>query len=1020
MNKLRILKLTLALAIVLAISLTLMVGTASASIVKITYKYGTSAQNAVVNAGEEFTPITPDTGDDIFYGWVDSNGVLYQNGQSATLDSDTVLYLASGCEVSNAEELLAAVASGKTYVKLTDNISLFEQLCLENGIFVIDTNGYTLTINTDSNAITGKGLGLVFTGKGAVKHNYMGATPEFTMDSFIKLSPASSIDTLFVSVLEGTQVSTVIDFISITSNIDKFNGAFDVSIYGSLECNKLLRTQGISGADFTVYPSATITTGCEFLFEDISSTTANRLVNLTVYGGTFNLDRLSSYAKDHAKYQAAILGGSFSEDITNCFPNKNYSFSYNAVTGYYDFGSCNHYGIIIGGMPDSCFTPNVVLTYECRYCNTVYVDDKSFVNGIGHFYVTEMVQPLIANEEITQPCINKTYCKRCGEVKSTETIYPDPREVYVTVVYLDDFGKEQSLRVQSTLIFKFDDSDSTFLKSFGTEPITSAYQIRRADIISVEIPMGTTKIYGDSFTHRATGEEIIDGVFYDNPHLREVVIPGSVREVQKNAFREMKSLTSLTGVENITGTIGERAFYQKHTNVVIDQLELNSRYISNLAFNNIRINSLTIGLNVLTIETGAFALTEDAANGITAVGEVFVEGNTVSGITVHDAIKNAKVYDENGKALTRTCKLGQQFDSRNVVFTEHQCDSVVTPPTCISNGYTTHTCKHCSYVRIDSVVNMLGHTKDTIVEFEPTCTEEGYRVEMCTNCGKVMGKKEVFDLGKNEVHKFDTKTCYVFADENGNLAYYQSFSTPYKDKNTIGFYGYDDKLITDMEFYVCENTHAKIPCCERCGKPDWEALDTIDASEWKEPLGEHKLDTSKRDVQLEPNCGDEGWALTPCSVCSKKIEEPLPVTGKAHKWGEGVMVVVPNCTTQGIEEFRCTVCSSEDGIRRELRNIDPDAHNLDEGTVSKPATEQDMGIKVISCTRCDYFYEESIEKLPPSASAQEEGFPVWLIIVISVSGVLLVGGVLLTLYFTLFKKKRASDKYKYKFNTLGK
>ena len=43
-----------------------------------------------------------------------------------------------------------------------------------------------------------------------------------------------------------------------------------------------------------------------------------------------------------------------------------------------------------------------------------------------------------------------------------------------------------------------------------------------------------------------------------------------------------------------------------------------------------------------------------------------------------------------------------------------------------------------------------------------------------------------------------------------------------------------------------------------------------------------------------------------------------------------------------------------------------------------------------------------------------------MLILIIVGGVVLVLGVGLTLYFTLFKKKRASDSYKYKFNTLKK
>jgi len=724
MSKLRFFKIILAVAVVSVMAAVLMLGSVtSAASVKITYNYGDYSKEVHVEQGGSFTPLdmSGDLAGSLFFGWVDGSGKLYPKGQSASVSTSTQLYMVSGSEVSSENDILDAIKNGETYVKLTSNVGLYSPLSLGNGVFVIDTNGYTLTINSEADAIVGKGSGIAFVGGGTVRHNYMGATPQFTMDSFIKLSPASSLSTLFVTVAQGTSVETPVDFISIAANISRFDGVFNASVYGNVSCNKLMHTRGISGATFSVYDGATITTGCEFFFEDIDPASVPCFVSLQIYGGTFYLDRFNSYARDTSKYQMAILGGYFSEDITGAFPDGNYVFRHSSLEGLYELSKCNHSGPIIDGMPDSCTTPNVVLTYKCQYCNTVYSDDTSFVNGIGHFYVTEVVQPLIVSEEITQEGINQTYCKRCGEIKETSIIYPDPAEVYITVVYLDDITqKTHAIRVPANKVFDMDPNDSTYLMSFGTEYLSKEYGLQRKNIISVEIPTGTKKIYGGEYYHKVTGEMVNVGVFCENSHLREVVLPSSVTEIQMNAFRDMEMLTSIKGLENVKGEIAKYAFSQSHTNVLIDRATVNADKICSYAFNNIRFNSLTIGGNVRIIDAYAFRLEVDEANGITPVKEIFVEGNTINGTSVNNAMSKTPL--SNGSTANRSCSsTGQQFGSEKIVYTEHRCEVEVTLPTCQSSGYTTHTCTLCSYVLVDNQADSLYYLNRRVILNFTTC-----------------------------------------------------------------------------------------------------------------------------------------------------------------------------------------------------------------------------------------------------------------------------------------------------------
>lgn len=63
----------------------------------------------------------------------------------------------------------------------------------------------------------------------------------------------------------------------------------------------------------------------------------------------------------------------------------------------------------------------------------------------------------------------------------------------------------------------------------------------------------------------------------------------------------------------------------------------------------------------------------------------------------------------------------------------HQFKDVVTKATCTLQGYTTHTCKNCNLVLVDTYTNPTGHNYVATV-VEPTCTEQGYTLNKCANC----------------------------------------------------------------------------------------------------------------------------------------------------------------------------------------------------------------------------------------------------------------------------------------------
>ena len=76
-------------------------------------------------------------------------------------------------------------------------------------------------------------------------------------------------------------------------------------------------------------------------------------------------------------------------------------------------------------------------------------------------------------------------------------------------------------------------------------------------------------------------------------------------------------------------------------------------------------------------------------------------------------------------------------EQQTISATGHSYESVVTAPTCILDGYTTHTC-HCGDVVVDSHVDALGHNEVIDAAVEATCAATGLTEgKHCSNCGEV-------------------------------------------------------------------------------------------------------------------------------------------------------------------------------------------------------------------------------------------------------------------------------------------
>ena len=98
----------------------------------------------------------------------------------------------------------------------------------------------------------------------------------------------------------------------------------------------------------------------------------------------------------------------------------------------------------------------------------------------------------------------------------------------------------------------------------------------------------------------------------------------------------------------------------------------------------------------------------------------------------------------------------------------HTYVSSVIKPSCITPGYTIHTCEDCGYFYNDAYIDAKGHSYSAVDIIAPTCTEKGYTIYKC-ECGDNYKDNYVSAIG----HKYDNGkvTKAATASSEGTITY---------------------------------------------------------------------------------------------------------------------------------------------------------------------------------------------------------------------------------------------------------
>ncbi len=930
-----------------------------------------------------------------FIGWYSDEGRFFTGtllGSGVTIRSDLTLYEAYGSKVNNASDLKRLIAQNGpgNYIQLTADIKVEETLNLpSSGTITIDLNNHKLEINTLGNAFEGKNATIHIvdsskTHKGSITYNCT-SDSDYITNAMFNYAPSNLKKDVEIRVLPPYGITSG-NNITLNSSVGFFNIANDISDSGytfkfdlpvNLNANYFVHSSGMKNATIDVSDKTSMRFWGSRIFEDrgtnegkvltfnldtgryvigerlADSTTGNTLYS-TDAANVIKEETVTIFSNEPQRYNLYLSGGSFNKDIASMFANKNYSFALNASTSMYDFKACAHKNEIIDISKDLTCTSQGKITYRCEYCS--FVEEKTSP-PLNHSLNRVLTKEAYGGSETTSPEPGEytITCDRC-DYKVIEEFYPNPKDTYVRVGFRDG----TIIRLPATTVYGKDIGVNLY--AFTPLNIEYACGVKREDIIMVEIPMGVETI---------VGKDGIDGArlgaFYKVEHIEEIILPKSIKTVQKYAFSEMPDLKTITGLEYVTEAIEKEAFKQLSTSeCVVEHMVLNAKEIGENAFRNVRMTTLTFKKPVERIKNYAFALDDNIT---TQLVEIFIEENTVFDYARVSEITGAFKDNERGS--------GHQYGDNNIVFKEHGYETETVPPTCQTQGYDKNYCSRCSIYTEDNFVDTVDHDYSIDVTVESTCViTQGEIYKQCSTPG-CTEKLHIKWLEPNPNN-------HAFVDK----AYFTTKFEPTKD--------------------ICTQKYVILDICG-CGKVfDKSSMAANGAVH--NPIGSHTLDRKNPIETVKSTCTQAGYQILFCTTCESEVREESKIIG--HDWIRGTDIP-STCTEKGERVFYCSMCE----IKKEPATylpIDPENHSWDGNWVTTlEPTTQSVGQKQQTCTRCG---AKDIQHIPILAEEAEKESKTLLIVLLSVGGVVVVALLAVLLYYTLFKKNPAR-KHKYDFDS---
>jgi hypothetical protein len=377
----------------------------------------------------------------------------------------------------------------------------------------------------------------------------------------------------------------------------------------------------------------------------------------------------------------------------------------------------------------------------------------------------------------------------------------------------------------------------------GIEAISKGMFAFCRKLEGVNIPASVASIGDSAFAECSSIAEIIlpDGVtsigkyaFESCYSLTKLFIPAEVIKIGYGAFKNCPNLSIEVDENNKYYRMREGCLWEIETSTIIhgEYAEIpddttaigGGAFYGNTYFAPIKIplsvtniGSLAFGGKPVTVHVEATSKPEDWADdwcddSVTVVWGYKEEDDTCS----HEYsgwLTTALPTCTRFGSMERTCSICGNVDIALIDPLEHEYETVVTEPTCLTKGYTDYICKRCGTQLRKDYTSSLGHEWDEgFVRIEPTCTTNGVRRHTCTRCG------DTVEVGISALRHDWGEWSHVHPAE-------------------------------------CEIDGTDSRYCKRCGEEEIQNV----------PATGHDWDV---DVEVvEPTCTDGGYTIHTCNYC---------------------------------------------------------------------------------------------------------------------------------------------------------
>jgi len=309
----------------------------------------------------------------------------------------------------------------------------------------------------------------------------------------------------------------------------------------------------------------------------------------------------------------------------------------------------------------------------------------------------------------------------------------------------------------------------------------------------------------------------------------------------------------------------------------------------------------------------------------------------------------------------------------------HDYKSVVTAPTCMERGYTTHTCTVCGDSYVDSYVNAAGHSYgEWTVTTAPTCTEQGVERRDCKNCDHsetraiaAKGHTEVIDEAVEptctETGLTEGKHCSACDVVLVKQEVVAAKGHDYKSVVTAptcterGYTTHTCTVCGDnyVDSYVAAKGHSygawSVTTAPTCTEQGVERRDCKNCDHFETRDIAAKGHTEVIDKAVAPTCTETGLTEGKhCSVCDVVLVKQEVVAAKGHDYKS--VVTAPTCTERGYTTHTCTVC----GDSYVDSYVNAKGHSYGEWSVSTTPTCTEQGVERRDCKNCDHFETRAI------------------------------------------------------------